>query len=120
VPGTSITSWPGARCRSIRLPAHAALEVYSVLTRLPDPFRTEPATAAAFLTRTFTTPRLVLADHDHRGLPERLASLGISGGAVYDALIAFTAAAAQAELLTLDRRALPTYQRCQVRARLLT
>lgn len=99
-----------------RLPAHAALEAYSVLTRLPDPFRAEPAVVAEFLKRTFTTPRLMLIED---GLPERMASLGISGGAVYDALIAFTSAAAGAELFTLDRRALPTYQRCQVQARLL-
>lgn len=99
-----------------RLPAHAALEAYSVLTRLPDPFRAEPAVVAEFLRRTFLTARLQAAAD---GLPERLAGIGICGGAVYDALIAFTAAAAGAELLTLDRRALLTYERCQVRARLL-
>jgi hypothetical protein len=38
---------------------------------------------------------------------------------VYDALIALTAGAADAELPTLDRRALTTYERCRVQARLL-
>lgn len=103
-----------------RLPAHTALEVYSVLTRLPDPFRAEPATAAAFLERIFTTPRLLLPEDEHGVLSGRLAKLGISGGAVYDALIVFTAADAGAELITLDRRAWATYERCQVRVRLLS
>jgi predicted nucleic acid-binding protein len=102
-----------------RLPAHTALEAYSVLTRLPDPFRAEPATVAEFLKQTFTTPRLVLSDDEHSGFTGRLADLGIAGGAVYDALIAFTAEAAGAELLTLDRRAMVTYQRCRTPARLL-
>lgn len=94
-----------------RLPAHTALEAYSVLTRLPDPFRAEPATVAEFLKQTFTTPRLVLSDDEHSGLTGRLADLGIADGAVYDAL--------GAELLTLDRRAMAIYQRCRTPARLL-
>lgn len=102
-----------------RLPAHAGLEAYSVLTRLPEPFRTDPHLVAAFLRQTFTSSRLALGVDEHAELPQQLASLGISGGAVYDALIALTAAAAGAELVTLDRRALATYQRCQVAASLL-
>jgi predicted nucleic acid-binding protein len=103
-----------------RLPAHAGLEAYAVLTRLPEPFRAEPRTVAEFLSRTFASVRLVLGADDQAGLPDRLAGLGISGGSVYDALIALTAGAADAELLTLDRRALATYERCRVQARLLT
>lgn len=102
-----------------RLPAHAALEAYSVLTRLPDPFRAEPAIVAEFLRRTFSGSRLILGRAEHETLPARLASLGIAGGAVYDALIAFTAHAAGAELVTLDRRALGIYQRCGAPTRLL-
>lgn len=102
-----------------RLPAHAALEAYSVLTRLPDPFRAEPATVAEFLRRTFPGPRLTLGRADHESLPVRLADLGIAGGAVYDALIALTSHAAGADLVTLDRRAIGIYQRCGVSTRLL-
>ena len=102
-----------------RLPVHTALEAYSVLTRLPEPFRAQPPTAAEFLKRTFGTSRLLLPDDEHSGFPERLADLGITGAAVYDALIAFTAEAAGAELLTLDRRAMGTYQRCRTQVRLL-
>ncbi|MGE3289565.1 MAG: type II toxin-antitoxin system VapC family toxin [Pseudonocardia sp.] len=102
-----------------RLPAHAGLEAYSVLTRLPEPFRAEPGTVAEFLARTFPEPRLVLDPAVQAELPRRLATHGISGGAVYDALIALTAAEAGAQLCTLDRRALENYRRCDVRARLI-
>lgn len=101
------------------LPAHAALEAYSVLTRLPDPFRAAPATVAEFLRRTFPGPRLALAAAEHAALPTRLAQLGVAGGAVYDAFIALTARAAGAELVTLDRRALGIYERCGASTRLL-
>jgi hypothetical protein len=50
-----------------------------------------------------------------RSLHER----GITGGAVYDGLVAMSAAAHGATLLTLDRRAVPTYRRSGVRHRLL-
>ncbi len=52
-------------------------------------------------------------------LPARLARIEVAGGAVYDALIALTARAAGAELLTLDRRAMPIYERCGVEAMLV-
>lgn len=102
-----------------RLPSHAALEAYSVLTRLPEPFRGDAATVAAFLDRTFPEQWIVLGAEQQAGLPARLSRLGIAGGAVYDAFIAVTAAAAGAELCTLDWRALSTYRRCEVPARLL-
>lgn len=101
------------------LPAHAGLEAYSVLTRLPAPFRAEPRIVAQFLGRNFPSARLVLRAGEQATLPRRLAELGISGGAVYDALIAFTAYAAKAELLTLDRRASATYELCGAPARML-
>lgn len=102
-----------------KLAAHTALEAYSVLTRLPDPFRAEPGTVVEFLRRTFPTERLVLAAARQQQLPGLFADLGIAGGAVYDALIALTALDARAELLTLDRRALTTYERCEAPALLL-
>jgi predicted nucleic acid-binding protein len=101
------------------LPAHAAVESYSVLTRLPDPFRAEPAVAAEFLRRTFPTPLLILDPAAYEALPGQLAGLGISGGAVYDPMIALTARRAEAELITLDRRARDTYRRVGVPSRLL-
>lgn len=109
----------GTRSRHPRLAAHTALEAYSVLTRLPEPFRADPSIAIQFLSRAYDTPRLSLDHGAQATAPERLHALGVSGGAVYDGLIALTAEAADAELLTLDRRALATYERCGVRARLL-
>lgn len=102
-----------------RLGVHTALESYSVLTRLPEPFRAEAATVVRFLRRTFTEARLVPDRETHEQLPDRLADYGIEGGAVYDGLIALTAQASGAELVTLDRRALTTYTRCGATARLL-
>lgn len=102
-----------------RLAGHTALESYSVLTRLPEPFRADAATVVEFLRRTFIGPRLTLDPAEHEELPERLAACGVDGGAVYDGLIALTAQASGAELVTLDRRALTTYARCGAPARLL-
>ncbi|MCP9489287.1 MAG: PIN domain-containing protein [Solirubrobacteraceae bacterium MAG38_C4-C5] len=101
------------------LAAHTALEAYSVLTRLPEPFRASPATVVEFLRRTFTTPRLTLPEEAQASVPARLSEQGVSGGAVYDGLIALTARAAGAQLLTLDRRALTTYARVGAAAHLL-
>lgn len=94
--------------RRTALPAHCALEAYSVLTRLPDPFRAPPDVAAEFIRRRFGS-RWLDPGERARDLPERLAELGIVGGACYDALVAETARENGAVLLTLDRRAGRTY-----------
>ncbi len=101
------------------LPAHAMLEAYSVLTRLPEPFRAEPALVAEYIRRTYPGRRLQLGVRELTGLPARLAELRIAGGAVHDALIAFTVRAAATDLATLDRRAQAVYDRCGVTVRLL-
>jgi hypothetical protein len=44
---------------------------------------------------------------------------GLAGGSVYDGLVALSAAAHGATLLTLDRRAEPTYHACGARYRLI-
>ena len=49
----------------------------------------------------------------------RAAGNAVSGAAAYDALVAATAAAASAELVTCDRRALPVYERYGIRTRIL-
>ena len=53
-----------------------------------------------------------MSARDSRQIPRRLAALEVVGGATYDALIALTAAAHGATLVTLDRRAISVYQRC--------
>ena len=89
---------------------HCVLECYSVLTRLPAPHRASAAIAAAYVARLGVGRVLVPTPEVVAALPTRLAEAGISGGATYDALVAATALAAGAELLTLDERAYRTYR----------
>jgi predicted nucleic acid-binding protein len=99
---------------------HVVVESYSVLTRLPPPRRVPPALVTAFVDHHFpaTVPRL--------GSPtsgEVLSSAlpaGISGGAVYDLVVALAAAQADATLLSLDRRASSTYEAAGIRFELLS
>jgi predicted nucleic acid-binding protein len=91
--------------------AHAELESYSVLTRLPEPFRAEPVLVADYLHRDFSGRRMVLPERERRKLLRRLASLSIAGGAVYDAMAAATAAHHGHGLLSCDRRAASVYSR---------
>ena len=93
----------------IGIPVHAAFETYSVLTRLPEPHTMDAGTVRVWLEDTFGDRWLGLSVDALRLALARLAELGVSGGATYDGLIAMTAAASDATLLTLDRRALATY-----------
>lgn len=93
-----------------RLVAHAAVEAYSVLTRLPPPHRAHPSIVHTFITETFTDPFLTLSETGYQELLATVAAGQILGGAAYDALIAFTAAEHQATLLSLDQRAAATYE----------
>lgn len=91
--------------------AHAEIETYSVLTRLPPPFRAQPSVVADYLRRRHPGPRLVLPPSARGILVERLASDGLTGGVVYDALIAATAAHHDHPLVTCDQRAVQVYER---------
>jgi predicted nucleic acid-binding protein len=99
----------GALRSSESLIAHVALEVYSVLTRLPDDMRTDAATAQGMLDAHFPGPFLALTARQQRTFAASLPDLKVTGGSVYDALVGATARQAGATLLTRDRRALPTY-----------
>lgn len=96
------------------LPGQAALEAYSVLTRLPPPHRASPWLVRDFLKANFREPYLVLAPEGLAALISELADAGITGGASYDALIAAVARDANATLLTCDLRARQTYGRLGV------
>lgn len=102
----TVNSWIGDR--TLRLPVHAQLEAYSVLTRLPGDARLKPADAAALLLDRFGAP-IALPPASAVGLVGELAHIGIAGGAVYDALIAVTCRSVEGTLLTRDRRAAATY-----------
>lgn len=89
--------------------AHAAFETYSVLTRLPEGRRAPAALVVEQLADRFSDRWLGLAPGALRLALARLEELGVSGGATYDGLIAMTAAAEGATLVTLDNRARRTY-----------
>jgi predicted nucleic acid-binding protein len=99
-----------ALSRRPRLIAHAAVESYSVLTRLPPPHRAQPAIVHAFLTERFADPLLTLSETGYQDLLATAASNGILGGPAYDALIAITATEHHATLVSLDQRASATYE----------
>jgi predicted nucleic acid-binding protein len=100
--------------RAPRLPGHAALETYSVLTRLPGPERAMAVDVHRYLEREFKDPWLVLPASELAALVSRLAALGIAGGATYDALIGATVEHAGATLVTRDVRARRIYERLGV------
>lgn len=104
--------------RPLRLAAHAALETYSVLTRLPGDARLTARDAARLIRVRFSTP-VLLPRASSVALIDELARLGIVGGAVYDALIAATARAVGGVLLTRDRRAAATYSLLQVQVEIV-
>ncbi len=96
------------------LPAHCAFEVYSVLTRMKIPHRVDGELVLNFLQDRFPERLLVLDATQMWSTIPTLHARGIVGGAVYDGLIALTARAHNATLVTLDRRAAVTYQLCQI------
>ena len=103
----------------LRLIEHCALETYSVLTRLPPPHRASPPVVRDFLSARFGGPLLRLSAKEYRVFLLELPDRAVAGGAAYDALVAATAAAHAAELLTCDRRAAALYERYGVTTRLL-
>ena len=110
---------PVIRGGDVGLPAHVAVEAYSVLTRLPGTaFR--PADAMRAVTMTFPEPWLTLNGADLRHTLTVLADTGLTGGRAYDGLIAMTVKVHGLILVTLDRRAAPTYEALGVPFELLT
>ena len=103
----------------VRLIDHCALETYSVLTRLPAPHRSPAPVVMDFLRARFPQPFLRLSEARYRAFVLDLAGQGVTGGAAYDALVAATAAATRAELVTCDRRAAAAYDTYGVRFQLL-
>jgi predicted nucleic acid-binding protein len=103
----------------LRLVEHCALETYSVLTRLPPPHRSAGSLVRDFLAARFPEPLLRLSPRSYRDFILQLTDHGIMGGHAYDALVAATAAANGAELVSCDRRALPIYDAYGVRLHLL-
>jgi len=103
----------------LRLVEHCALETYSVLTRLPAPHRASGEVVREFLKTRFRLPFLRLSAGAYREFLSALPDRAVSGGAVYDALVAATAAHHGAQLVSCDRRAAVVYERYRVRTQLL-
>ena len=102
-----------------RLIGQVALESYAVLTRLPASHRAPPSLVREFLAKDFPGTTLVLSAREHHQFLSLCAAREIAGGAIYDACIAAIAARAGATLVTLDRRALPTYESMGAKVQLL-
>ena len=96
-----------ARCRPA-LAGHARWETFAVLTRLPGALRVTPAVAHDVLRRSFPDACWLDAT-EQSDLFDRLPTLGITGGAIYDALVGAAAIASGRLLLSRDRRADRTY-----------
>lgn len=113
----AFASWHPAHARALEivnagvlLPAHAALETYSVLTRLPAPHRASPPRVLEFLEESFEGDWLTLSGPSVRQAIAELAGRGVHGGSTYDGLIGLTARSVGATLLTRDLRAKQTYE----------
>lgn len=104
-----VAALEAVRGRRLGLAGHAWFETYSVLTRLPGARRRSPADAARLLAHDFPVAAFLGEDEAVRFCQE-LAQLGVSGGAVYDALVAAAARQHGAPLVSVDTRAKPLYE----------
>ena len=103
-----------------RLVAHTTAETYAVLSAPGGVYRAEPGVVAAYLDEFLEGSAPIQPRPDAYGEAlELLSGKGHGGAAIYDALIALAAREASATLLSLDRRARPTYELCGVAARFL-
>lgn len=89
--------------------AHVAFETTAALSRMPEGQRLAPGVVLEWLERRFTMPWLTLPAAAVRESLRAAVGAGIRGGALYDALIAATAAHHSHRLLSADQRAAATY-----------
>ncbi|HEX5712834.1 MAG TPA: PIN domain-containing protein [Solirubrobacterales bacterium] len=102
------------------LVAHTMAETYAVLTSPSGPFRFEPEPVVAYIDQFLERsdpiqPRV----GSYREALDLLGARNRAGGAIYDALVALAARDAGATLVSLDRRAAPTYAACGTEVRQL-
>ncbi len=98
-----------ARGRRLGLSGHAWFETYSVLTRLPASQRRSPADALRLLEHDFPAS-VFLGERESAELGLELARLGVSGSAVYDALVGAAARQYGRRLVSADTRAQAVYE----------
>jgi predicted nucleic acid-binding protein len=104
--GTTLDAIHGRR---LGLAGHAWFETYSVLTRLPAGLRRSPADALRLLARNFPASAF-LGERETVTLVGDLARVGVSGGAVYDALVGAAARQHQLPLISANTRARAVYE----------
>ena len=87
---------------------HSAIESYSVLTRLTPPYRMAPAVAFQLIRANvldYASAVLPLTSEDYQRVLRDAPGKAISGGRIYDALIAACAVAGGVdEILTLNAK----------------
>jgi predicted nucleic acid-binding protein len=96
-----------SRGEAMVLAAPALVESYSVLSRLPSPYRLPAADALTILDATFMSAAEIVAIDGaaYRALLRRAPSDGVVGGRIYDSIIVACARAANvATLLTFNER----------------
>ncbi|MGF1664251.1 MAG: PIN domain-containing protein [Kineosporiaceae bacterium] len=105
-------------CRGVaegaEIPAHALLEAYSVMTRLPGR-RLAAAAAGELILGWFDVDRVLAPPGP--GVLDLVTSIsraGVVGGAAYDALVGATARDHGRVLVSRDHRAAATYRRLGV------
>ena len=102
-----------------RIPAQVLTESYSVLTRLPPPHRVAPQLVVEFLEDRLAELPLQVAPETLAALVISAPDLGITGGAIYDAIVAITAMEHKARLITRDVRGGRVYREIGVDFELL-
>jgi predicted nucleic acid-binding protein len=95
--------------------AHVAYETTAAISRMPQGRRVAPAVVLAWLEQRFGAQWLVLPAAATRRALHTAIEHGVRGGALYDALVAATAAHHSHTLLSADRRATPIYAALRVR-----
>ena len=113
-----VATLDAVRGRRLGLAGHAWFETYSVLTRLPPGLRRSPADALRLLARNFPASGF-LGEAEATDLGGDMARLGISGGAVYDALVGAAARQHRLPLVSTDTRARPVYEALGVEIELI-
>ncbi|CAN5117081.1 PIN domain-containing protein [soil metagenome] len=95
-----------SRDAALCVAAHSLAELYAVLTRLPMSPRIGPRPARRLIDDNLAAAEIVsLETADYQSVLDRCAELNLTGGVIYDALIARAAEKAGAdELLTFNVR----------------
>jgi len=101
------------------LSGHAVFEFMSVLTRLPLPKRLSSADALRLIRSEFPQNRFLPAE-SMDDLVDEFVRIGLTGGMVYDGLVAACARYHGLPLITCDHRAEDTYRLLGVTYRLAT